>query len=52
VNGDKPGVRLTDELGERLGLVVDGVDGRVHHVAFGSEAMANAEEPPLDRSWK
>ena len=36
--------RLTDELGERLGLVVDGVDGRVHHVALGSEAMANAAE--------
>lgn len=33
--------RLTDELGERLSLVVDGVDGRVHHVALGSEAMAN-----------
>jgi type IV secretory pathway VirD2 relaxase len=36
--------RLTDELGERLGLVVDGVDGRVYHVALGSEAMANAAE--------
>lgn len=36
--------RLTDELGERLGLVVDGVDGRVHHVALGSEAMANTAE--------
>ena len=36
--------RLTDELDERLGLVVDGVDGRVHHVALGSEAMANAAE--------
>jgi type IV secretory pathway VirD2 relaxase len=36
--------RLTDELGERLGLVVDGVDGRVHHVALGSEAMANVAE--------
>ncbi|WP_367119196.1 DUF3363 domain-containing protein [Methylocystis sp.] len=36
--------RLTDELGERLGLVVDGVDGRVHHVALGSEAMSNAAE--------
>ena len=40
--------RLTDELGERLGLVVDGVDGRVHHVALGSQAMANAaEEAPI-----
>jgi type IV secretory pathway VirD2 relaxase len=36
--------RLTDELGERLGLVIDGVDGRVHHVALGSEAMANVAE--------
>jgi type IV secretory pathway VirD2 relaxase len=36
--------RLTDELGERLGVVVDGVDGRVHHVALGSEAMSNAAE--------
>lgn len=36
--------RLTDELGERLGLVVDGVDGRVHHVALGSDAMTNAAE--------
>jgi len=36
--------RLTDELGERLGLVVDGVDGRVHHIALGSEAMASAVE--------
>ena len=36
--------RLTDELGERLGLVVDGVDGRVHHVALGAPAMAAAGE--------
>jgi hypothetical protein len=36
--------RLTDELGERIGLIVDGVDGRVHHVALGSEAMANTAE--------
>lgn len=36
--------RLTDELGERLSFVVDGLDGRVHHVALGSEAMANAAE--------
>jgi len=34
--------RLTDELGERLGLVIDGVDGRVHHVALGSAALARA----------
>jgi len=36
--------RLTDELGERLGLAVDGLDGRVHHVALVSEPMANAAE--------
>lgn len=36
--------RLIDELGERLGLVVDGVDGRVHHVALGSDALASAAE--------
>jgi len=36
--------RLTDELGERLSLVVDGLDGRVHHVALGSEALASAAE--------
>ncbi len=36
--------RLTDELGERLGLVIDGVDGRVHHVALGAPAMAAAGE--------
>ncbi|WP_348273221.1 relaxase/mobilization nuclease and DUF3363 domain-containing protein [Methylocapsa sp. D3K7] len=32
------GKGLTDELGERLGLIVDGVDGRVHHVAVGEAA--------------
>ena len=26
--------RLTDELGDRIGLIIDGIDGRVHHVAF------------------
>jgi hypothetical protein len=26
--------RLTDELGDRIGLIIDAVDGRVHHVAF------------------
>jgi type IV secretory pathway VirD2 relaxase len=34
--------RLTDELGERIGLVVDGIDGRVHHVALTDHSMANA----------
>jgi len=32
------GKGLTDELGERLSLIVDGVDGRVHHVAVGEAA--------------
>lgn len=32
------GKRLTDELGERIGLVIDGVDGRVHYVALGDAA--------------
>ncbi|MFZ3180642.1 MAG: DUF3363 domain-containing protein [Methylocystis silviterrae] len=36
--------KRTDELGERPALVVDGVDGRVHHVGLGSEAMAHAAE--------
>lgn len=36
------GKGLTDELGERLSLIVDGVDGRVHHVAVG-EATAIEE---------
>ncbi|MBI2742161.1 MAG: DUF3363 domain-containing protein, partial [Rhodospirillales bacterium] len=35
------GKRLDDELGERIGLVIDGVDGRVHHVTFDGNA-----EPP------
>jgi type IV secretory pathway VirD2 relaxase len=35
--------RLADELGERIGLVIDGVDGRVHHVAL---ADATSTEPP------
>ncbi len=40
--------RLTDELGERLGLVIDGVDGRIHHVALGAQPTARtAEEASL-----
>lgn len=35
------GKRLDDELGERIGLVIDGTDGHVHHVALD----ANAEPP-------
>jgi type IV secretory pathway VirD2 relaxase len=36
--------RLTDELGERPGLVIDGLDGRAHHVALNSDVMAAAAE--------
>jgi hypothetical protein len=34
--------RLTDELGDRIGLIIDGIDGRVHHVAF-RDAAATEE---------
>jgi type IV secretory pathway VirD2 relaxase len=42
VTGRVIGKELTDELGDRVGLIIDGIDGRVHHVAFG--AAARAEE--------
>ena len=29
------GKELTDELGDRVSIIVDGIDGRVHHVALG-----------------
>jgi len=32
--------RLTDELGDRVALMVDGADGRTHHVALGDKAVA------------
>jgi Protein of unknown function (DUF3363) len=32
--------RLIDELGDRIGLVIDGVDGRVHHVEIGEIEIA------------
>ena len=34
------GKRLIDELGDRIGLVIDGVDGRVHHVEIGEIDIA------------
>jgi type IV secretory pathway VirD2 relaxase len=34
------GKRLTDELGDRVALIVDGVDGRTHHVALGDKTVA------------
>ena len=35
------GKELTDELGDRIGIIVDGIDGRVHHVAARGTAMAD-----------
>ena len=40
VTGRVIGKRLTDELGDRVALIVDGVDGRTHHVALGDKAAA------------
>jgi len=34
------GKELTDELGDRVGIIIDGIDGRVHHVVLGGPAMA------------
>jgi type IV secretory pathway VirD2 relaxase len=34
------GKRLIDELGDRVGLVIDSVDGRVHHVEIGDIEIA------------
>ena len=34
------GKRLIDELGDRVALIVDGVDGRAHHVALGDKVVA------------
>jgi type IV secretory pathway VirD2 relaxase len=39
---DKP---LIDELGDRIGIVIDGIDGRVHHLAL-PDASA-AEQAPI-----
>ena len=40
VTGRLIGKRLIDELGDRIGLVIDGVDGRVHHVEIGEIEIA------------
>jgi hypothetical protein len=37
--------RLTDDLGERIGVVIDGVDGRVHHVPLPD--VSAAEQAPI-----
>jgi type IV secretory pathway VirD2 relaxase len=39
---DKP---LADELGDRIGVVIDGIDGRVHHVALPDASVA--EQAPI-----
>jgi type IV secretory pathway VirD2 relaxase len=41
VTGRVIGKELTDELGDRIGLIIDGIDGRVHHVALGGTATAD-----------
>jgi type IV secretory pathway VirD2 relaxase len=41
VTGRVIGKELTDELGDQVGLIIDGIDGRIHHVALGAAAMAN-----------
>ena len=42
VVGRVVGKRLIDELGDRLALIVDGADGRVHHLPGGSAAEVDA----------
>jgi type IV secretory pathway VirD2 relaxase len=37
--------QLTHELGDRIGVVIDGIDGRVHHVALPNASAA--EQAPL-----
>ena len=39
------GKRLADELGDRVALIVDGVDGRTHYVPLGDKVAA--EDAPL-----
>jgi type IV secretory pathway VirD2 relaxase len=40
VTGRVIGKELIDELGDRVGLIIDGIDGRVHHVTMGGNAVA------------
>ncbi len=37
--------QLTDELGDRVGVVIDGIDGRVHHVGLADSSAA--EQAPI-----
>jgi type IV secretory pathway VirD2 relaxase len=39
------GKRLTDEIGDRVALIVDGADGRTHHVVLGDKTVA--EDAPI-----
>jgi type IV secretory pathway VirD2 relaxase len=41
VTGRVIGKELADELGDRVGLIIDGIDARVHHVTFSTAAMAD-----------
>jgi hypothetical protein len=40
VTGRVIGKELVDELDDRVGIIIDGIDGRVHHVTLGGTAMA------------
>jgi type IV secretory pathway VirD2 relaxase len=49
LHGEQPGTpivgrlidkQLSDELGDRIGVVIDGIDGRVHHVALPNASAA------------
>lgn len=64
VTGRVIGRELVDELGDRVGLIIDGIDGQVHHVTMGGTAMeqearigsivemgrARSEPRPADRN--
>jgi type IV secretory pathway VirD2 relaxase len=64
VTGQVIGKELVNELDDRVGLVIDGIDGQVHHVTMGGTAMeekirlgsiveigrARSEPRPADRN--
>lgn len=64
VTGQVIGKELINELDDRVGLVIDGIDGQVHHVTMGGAAMeeearigsivemgrARSEPRPADRN--
>jgi type IV secretory pathway VirD2 relaxase len=41
VTGRIIGKELSDELGDRVGVIIDGIDGRIHHVVLGGDALAD-----------